>query len=479
MNPEQEELERLKRLKDLLLEDLAIEAEIEKQKLAFSRYRTSARPHQLPPDGDWRIWLVISGRGWGKTFTGAGWLCEKALMNPGTEWAVVAPTFTDVRRTCVEGPSGIIKSLTPEQLKFYNRSNGQITLVNGSKIHMISADEPDRARGLNLSGAWLDEFAAWRYEETWTAGLAPALRIGNPQVVITTTPRPTKLIKEFANRTDGSVVVTRGSTFDNAANLSEAALAELRTRYEGTRIGRQELYGELLSDNPDALWNLEMIDSARIWKAPQMVRVVVAIDPAVTSGEDADETGIVVVGKGEDGRAYVLADRSCRDTPSGWAHRAVAAYHEFSADRVVAEKNQGGDMVELTIRSVEPTIPYKGITAKVGKRLRGEPIAALYEQGRVSHVGTFDTLEDQMTGWIPDSGFSPDRLDALVHGITELGLATGASADRFFAQLAPACTACGFPNDSEAFNCKGCGVLLREPQAQLITSGINPSHRGQ
>ena len=469
----------LKRLEALELRKLEAEAENAKKQLSQSRYRLNARPHQLPPEGDWRIWLVISGRGWGKTFTGAGWLCEQALNHSGSEWAVVAPTFTDVRRTCVEGPSGIIKSLLPGQLSFYNRSNGQITLSNGSKIHMISADEPDRARGLNLSGAWLDEFAAWRYEETWTAGLAPALRIGNPQVVITTTPRPTKLIKEFINRTDGSIVITRGSTFDNAANLSEAALAELRNRYEGTRIGRQELYGEVLSDTPGALWSLEMIESARIKEAPDFVRVVVAIDPATTSGENADETGIVVVAKGTDGRGYVLADRSCRDTPSGWAHRAIAAYHEFNADRVVAEKNQGGDMVELTIRSVEPTIPFKGIVAKVGKRLRAEPIAALYEQGRVSHIGAFDLLEDQMTGWVPDSGYSPDRLDALVHGLAELGLATGASADRFFAQLAPSCTACGIPNDVEAFNCKGCGVLLREPVAQLYTSGINPSHRGQ
>ena len=475
----QQRLAELKRLEALELRKVDLEAELAKKQLGKSRYRTLARKQQLPPEEDFRIWLVISGRGWGKTFVGAGWLVEKALSTPNIEVAVVAPTFTDVRRTCVEGPSGIIKSLLPGQLKFYNRSNGQITLSNGSKIHMISADEPDRARGLNLSFAWLDEFAAWRYEETWTAGLAPALRIGNPQVVITTTPRPTKLLREFINRTDGSVVVTRGSTFDNAANLSEAALAELRNRYEGTRIGRQELYGELLTDTPGSLWSLEMIDSTRLKEAPELVRIVVAIDPATTSGENADETGIICVAKGLDGRGYVLADRSCRDTPSGWAHRAIALFHEMKADRIVAEKNQGGDMVELTIRSVEPTIPFKGIVAKVGKRLRAEPIAALYEQGRVSHIGAFDLLEDQMTGWVPDSGYSPDRLDALVHGLAELGLAAGSSADRFFAQLAPSCTACGIPNDVDAFNCKGCGVLLREPVAQLLTSGINPSHRGQ
>ena len=451
-------LAELRRLEALELKEQAIKAEIAKRELGHSRYRSSARPQQLPPEGNWRIWLILSGRGWGKTFTGAGWLIEKALSEPGIECAVVAPTFTDVRRTCVEGPSGIIKSLPAGALEQYNRSNGQITLTNGSKIHMVSADEPDRARGLNLSYAWLDEFAAWRYEETWTAGLAPALRIGNPQTIITTTPRPTKLIREFMDRQDGSVVVTRGSTFDNEANLSPAALAELKARYEGTRLGRQELYGEVLLDVPGAIFSHTDIESARIDKAPELVRIVVAIDPAVTSGEHSDETGIVIVGKGADGRGYVLDDRSCRDTPSGWAHRAVQAFHDYNADRIVAEKNQGGDMVEATIRSVMPTAPYKGITAKVGKRLRAEPIAALYEQGRISHVGTFDILEDQMTGWLPDSGTSPDRLDALVHALTELGLAAGASADRFFAELAPPCPICGMPVDRDATNCPSCGA---------------------
>jgi len=458
----QQRLAELKRLEALELKARAVKAEAAQKELAKSRYRQNARPQQLPPEGDWRIWLILSGRGWGKTFTGAGWIIEKAMSQPGIECAVVAPTFTDVRRTCVEGPSGIIKSLPSGALEQYNRSNGQITLTNGSKIHMVSADEPDRARGLNLSYAWLDEFASWRYEETWTAGLAPALRIGNPQTIITTTPRPTKLLREFMSRTDGSVVVTRGSTFDNAANLSQAALEELKSRYEGTRLGRQELYGELLLDTPGALWRLSDIDETRVDEAPELVRIVVAIDPAVTSGEESDETGIVVVGKGADGRGYVLADRSCRDTPSGWAHRAVQAFHDFNADRIVAEKNQGGDMVEQTIRSVLPTAPYKGITAKQGKRLRAEPIAALYEQGRISHVGAFDLLEDQMTTWLPDSGLSPDRLDALVHGLTELGLAAGSSADRFFQEIAPPCVICGMPVAAGSSNCPSCGAHNNE-----------------
>jgi len=258
---------------------------------------------------------------------------------------------------------------------------GEIRLTNGSRIKLFSADEPDRLRGPQFHGAWCDELAAWRYEDTWDQ-LQFGLRLGeHPRTLITTTPRPVPIIKRLLAQDDGSVKVVRGSTFDNAKNLAPSALAQLRARYEGTRLGRQELFAEVLTDTPGALWTLEMLESSRIKEAPDFVRIVVAIDPATTSGENADETGIVVVAKGTDGRGYVLADRSCRDTPSGWAHRAIAAFHEFNADRVVAEKNQGGDMVELTIRSVEPTIPFKGIVAKVGKRLRAEPIAALYEQG--------------------------------------------------------------------------------------------------
>ena len=451
--------------------------------LAASRFLWTdqlARTEQIPTEEEWSVWLYLAGRGAGKTRTAAEWMAWEAIKTPKTRWAVVAATFSDVRDTCAEGESGLVSILRRYgALENYNRSMGEIRLTNGSRIKLFSADEPDRLRGPQFHGAWCDELAAWRYEDTWDQ-LQFGLRLGeHPRTLITTTPRPVPIIKRLLAQDDGSVKVVRGSTFDNAKNLAPSALAQLRARYEGTRLGRQELFAEVLTDTPGALWTLEMLESSRIKEAPDFVRIVVAIDPATTSGENADETGIVVVAKGTDGRGYVLADRSCRDTPSGWAHRAIAAYHEFNADRVVAEKNQGGDMVELTIRSVEPTIPFKGIVAKVGKRLRAEPIAALYEQGRVSHIGAFDLLEDQMTGWVPDSGYSPDRLDALVHGLAELGLATGASADRFFAQLAPSCTACGIPNDVEAFNCKGCGVLLREPVAQLYTSGINPSHRGQ
>ena len=454
---EEQRLQELLLLRTLLKSEQEQEAKQAIENLKHSRYRTLARPNQLPPEGDWRIWLVISGRGFGKTFLGAGWLAEQARTYPNTEWAIVAPTFTDVRRTCVEGPSGFLKAvdLRKDKNDFYNRSNGQISLSNGSRIHLVSADEPDRARGLNLSGAWLDEASSFRYEEIWTEGLAPALRIGNPQVVITTTPRPTKLIREWMSRTDGSVVVTRGSTFDNADNLSEAALAELKSRYEGTRLGRQELYGELLLDTPGALFTQTMIDDKRVQHYNDFTRVVVAVDPAVTSGENSDETGIIVVGLGADGRYYVMADKSCKDTPMGWSNRVNMAYEDYQADRVVVEKNQGGDFIETTLRQINPHMNVIGVTAKVGKRLRAEPIASLYEQGRVSHIGNLSALETQMIEWVPDSGESPDRLDALVHGITSLTTQTS-KFDLAFSGSTMSCPKCNASNLKTDTACKVC-----------------------
>jgi len=450
-------LETLKKLRDLELKKRDADARQAVEAVKHSRYRTLARPNQLPPEGDWRILLVISGRGFGKTFMGAGWLAEQARTHPNTEWAIVAPTFTDVRRTCVEGPSGFLKAvdLQPEKGDFYNRSNGQITLSNGSRVHLLSADIPDRARGLNLSGAWLDELSSYRYEEIWTEGLAPALRIGDPRVVVTTTPRPTKLIREWISRTDGSVVVIRGSTFDNAENLSPAALAELKERYEGTRLGRQELYGEVLLDTPGALFTQTMIDKERVRTYNDFTKVVVAVDPAVTSGDSSDMTGIVVCGLGADGRYYVMADRSCKDTPLGWANRVNQAYEDFHANQVVVETNQGGDFITTTLRQVNPTMAVTGVVARQGKRLRAEPVSSLYEQGRVSHIGQYPELEDQMVSWLPDSGYSPDRLDALVHGITALITQTS-KFDSTFAGATINCPKCGASNLKTDTACKVC-----------------------
>ena len=423
-----------------------------------------ARPEQLPTDEDeWLVWLYLAGRGAGKTRTAAEWVAWEAVTKPGTRWAVVAATFGDARDTCAEGESGLVAILRRYGvLKHFNRSMGEMRLSNGSLIKLFSADEPDRLRGPQFHGAWCDELAAWRYPETYDQ-LQFTLRLGTrPRTIITTTPRPTKIIKDLvADSETGKVKVVRGSTFDNAANLAPAALEQLRNRYEGTRLGRQELAGEILDDVPGALWTLKMIEDARVQKLPEMTRIVVAIDPAATSNEDSDETGIVVVGRGMDGRGYVLADRTCRLSPAGWARRAIDAYDEFQANRIVGETNMGGDMIETIIRQIRPSIPYRGVVAKRGKLLRAEPISALYEQGRISHHGPFPELENQMTTWVAgESDFSPDRLDALVHGLTSLNIGSEGGADRFFASIAPRCPSCDLPNAAGESRCSGCGAAL-------------------
>jgi phage terminase large subunit-like protein len=421
-----------------------------------------ARREQLPPEiGDWTTWLYLAGRGAGKTRSCAEWLAWRAIEKPGTRCAIIARTYGDARDTCAEGESGILSVLDRyRMLDNYNRSIGEIMLSNGSRMKLFSAEEPDRLRGPQHEYVWADELAAWQYPDTWDQ-LQFGLRLGqHPQVAIATTPRPTPLLKRIM--ADEHTHITRGTTFDNLSNLAPTVASAILAKYEGTRLGRQELYGEILDDTPGALWTMALLDEHRVSEAPELVRIVVAIDPAVTSGEDADETGIIGVGKGTDGHAYVLHDRSMRDTPNAWAHRAVQLWRDLGEIGViVGEANQGGDLIETTIRSVDPGVPYKKINAKQGKRLRAEPIAALYEQGRVHHVGAgLSELEDQMTGWVPDSGYSPDRLDALVHAIAELDLARGSATDRFLSQIAPPCLVCGVPNYPEAATCSNCGAAL-------------------
>lgn len=388
-----------------------------------------ARPEQLPVEGDWSTWLLLAGRGFGKTRTAAEWLAWQAITQAKTRWAVVAPTYGDTRDTCIEGESGLLAILNDYGVvDNYNRSMGEILLTNGSRIKAFSADQPDRLRGPQHHGAWCDELAAWRQPETWDQ-LQFGLRLGDsPQTLVTTTPKPIALVRQLSKRDDGSVHIVRGSTFDNAENLAESALRELKSRYEGTRLGRQELMGELLEDVDGALWNLAMMEECRVYEPPEMRRIVVAIDPSGGSGENNDEQGIVVAGEGVDGHFYVLDDRSVRLTPAGWARVAVEAYREFSADRIVAEKNFGGEMVESTIRQIDANVPVRMVTASRGKMQRAEPVAALYEQGRVHHVRRFAELEDQMTTWTTTSGSSPDRMDAMVWAITELSGGVSASA---------------------------------------------------
>ena len=431
-------------------------------------WRAKARPSQLPPAGDWAIWMTMTGRGWGKTLTGSGWLHEQAMENPGLHFGVIAPTFQQVRDICVEGPTGILAAALPGEIAGYNRSLGELRLSNGSRIHAMSGDEPDRIRGHSFAAAWIDELASFnRPEDLWKAALVPAVRIPPAKICVTTTPRPTPLLRELNDRDDGSVVVTRGSVWENRDNLSPLALAELEARYAGTRLGRQELEGQLITEVEGALWTLDMIEQSRVSAAPDLVRVVVAIDPATTSGEHADETGVVVAGRDGNGHLYLLADRTCRVSPRDWAARAIASYDEFGGDRIVAEVNNGGDMVESVLRSIRSNVAYSKVTATRGKRIRAEPIAALYEQRRCHHVGVFDKLEDQLLTWAPDSGQSPDRLDACVWAMTELMDHSGAAA--YLMGISWLCTRCDLPNGLKTPVCEHCGASRPAPPAARRT----------
>lgn len=423
--------------------------------------KEQARPEQLSPEGNWNVWLYLAGRGAGKTRTAAEWLAYEAITRPETRWAIVAPTYKDARDTCAEGVSGILTVLRRyKAIQDYNRSLGEIILINGSRIKLFSADEPDRFRGPQHHGAWCDELAAYRYEDAWHQ-LQFGLRLGDhPKVIVTTTPRPTKLVKQLATRDDGTVAITRGSTFSNAANLAPSALADLKLRYEGTRLGRQELYGEIVDDVEGALWTRAMIEDSRVKEVPPLARIVVAIDPAVTSGEDSDETGIVVCGITPDGHYYVLDDLTCRLSPEKWARVAVNAYHKWKADRIVGETNNGGDMIELLLRQVDPAISYRKLTATRGKLVRAEPVAALYEQGRAHHVGMFAAMEDQMTNYTIDSTDSPDRMDAMVWAMHEL--LAGQSSIMGLAAMARFCPSCRMPAPKSAMMCPSCGEQFGE-----------------
>lgn len=395
------------------------------------RYKQS-RESQRTPNGDWDIWLILAGRGWGKTRTGAQDIVAYAAKHPNTICGVVAPTGGDLRRVCFEGPSGLL-SIIPDECywqgdrRSYNRSSMEIRLWNGSVIQGYAAIEPDRLRGPQFHRIWADELAAWRYPETYDQ-IMFGLRLGEkPRMVVTTTPRPTPIIISLANRAGKDVHLTKGNTFENYENLADSALAQLKEKYEGTRLGRQELYADILDDHEGALWSYRMIDENRLSKiqAPEMSRIVVAIDPAVTNNESSDETGIVVCGRGVDDKFYVLEDASLKDSPDAWGRKAVDCFYLHNADRIVAEVNNGGDLVERLIRNVDSSVPYTPVTASRGKLVRAEPIAALYEQKKVHHVGSFPVLEDQMCSYVAGGRKSPDRLDALVWALTELSQTTG------------------------------------------------------
>ena len=389
----------------------------------------TARDKQLQPKLDHYIWLILAGRGWGKTRTGAQDIALYALRNPNSNCAVVAPTHGDLRRVCFGGPSGLI-SIIPKDCflkstdqKGYSSSVAEIRLFNGSKITGYAAQEPERLRGPQFHRAWCDEIASWRYPEAFDQ-LMFGLRLGNnPQCVITTTPKPNKLIKDLVKRDD--CFVTSGSTFENEANLADSALLMLKEKYDGTNLGRQELYAEIIESYEGALWKPQLIEECRTEEEVDLQQIIVAIDPAVTSNANSDETGIVVVGKDYKNHFYVLEDLSGRHTPEKWGRIAINTFYEWEADRIVAEVNNGGDLVERLIRNYDFNVPYRSVRATRGKILRAEPISALYEQRRVHHVGVFSELESQMCSYTGENNTSPDRLDALVWGLTELSKSKG------------------------------------------------------
>ena len=413
-------------------------------------WRLWARPNQVAPVGiagdptkPWDYWLILAGRGFGKTRSGAEWVHEQIAAGV-KRIALVARTAADIRDVVVEGESGILATAHPARRPTWNPSKRRLTWPNGAIATTFSAKEPNSLRGPQYEKAWCDELASWQYgQETW-AQLQMVLRLGaHPQVCITTTPRPSPLIKKLV--ADPCCVVTRGSTFDNKANLPASTLAKLEREHGNTRLGRQELFAEILDDNPGALWQADRIEQLRVRTAPPLVRIVVAVDPSATENAKSCECGIVVAGVGADGHGYVLEDCSTLGTPAAWGEAVVDAFRRWKADRVVAETNLGGYVVENLLRTIDPNIPYKGVRAARGKAIRAEPVAALYEQGRVHHVGTHAKLEDQLTQWDPVTAMAAaaraaarrdqamtshartasDRMDALVWALSELMLEAG------------------------------------------------------
>ncbi len=385
-----------------------------------------ARAKQIPPEGDWRIWLILAGRGFGKTRTGAEWVRAGIERGAFGRVALVGETSADVRDVMVEGDSGILKISPPWSRPRYEPSKRRLTWPNGAVAQTFSADDPEQLRGPQFDAAWADEIAKWRYVASWD-NLMLGLRLGeDPRCVATTTPRPRAWLARLIE--DPGTIVTKGATSENAANLAPAFLDQIMRTYGGSRLARQEIDGEMLTDTPGALWRRADIDRARLGPAelPALRRIVIAIDPAVSTGAGSDETGIIVAGIDDAGIGYVPEDLSGRHSPDAWARRAIDAYRRHLADALVAEVNQGGDLVIQTLRTVDPTVPVRAVRASRGKRSRAEPVAALYEQGRVRHAGGFPDLEDQLcayTGAAADA--SPDRLDALVWALSDLMLGHG------------------------------------------------------
>ncbi|MDB5596758.1 MAG: ATP-binding protein [Hyphomicrobiales bacterium] len=402
----------------------------------LAAWEMQAREDQLPPPqasggGPWTVWLVMGGRGAGKTRTGAEWVRGVALGLPGFSHrpvgriALVGETAADVRDVMIEGVSGLLAIHSRDERPLWEPSRRRLAWPNGATAQTFSAEDPESLRGPQFECAWLDELAKWRHAEETFDMLQFGLRLGqHPRQVVTTTPRPAPLLKRLL--ADPKAAVSRAATQANAQNLAADFLQRIVTRYAGTRLGRQELDGEMVEERADALWTRDMLEACRRPAAPPMRRIVVAIDPPASSHQRADACGIVAAGIDADGHVHILEDASLGAArPAKWARVAVALYAKHEADELVAEVNQGGEMVAAVINEADAKVPVRQVRATRGKYLRAAPVAQLYEQGRVHHIGAFPALEDEMCAFGPtglDNGRSPDRLDALVWAVTALAL---------------------------------------------------------
>lgn len=389
------------------------------EELADLEYDWSAwaRPNQSAPQRAWKVWLILAGRGFGKSRAGAEQVRAWARM-PAQRIALVAETAADARDVMVEGESGILACCPPWERPKYEPSKRRLTWANGTIATTYSGDSPDQLRGPQHTHAWCDEICKWKYPLDCWDNVELGLRLGDhPQIVATTTPRPIPLLKQLL--ADPGTVTTRGSTYENAVNLAPSFKERIIARYEGTRLGRQEIYAEVLEDQPGALWSRALLEETRVQTLPALRRIVIGLDPG-------GEAGIIVAGVGEDGHGYVLEDLSISGSPATWASQAIAGYHKYGANAIIAERNHGGDMVETTLRTQDPTVAVQTVWASQGKYARAEPVSALYEQKKCHHVGMFAMLEDQMCSWVPGEGLpSPNELDAMVWACTALLLGPG------------------------------------------------------
>jgi len=407
---------KIQQLKECLLQEKAA-----RQKTAEDyNWAKQARENQRVPKGDWTTWMILAGRGFGKTRTGAETIRQWVATKQAKRIALIGASIHEVLNVMVNGESGIRSCTPPEQQPIWDSTTNTLTWPNGAVANVIGAVNPEKLRGPQFDASWIDELAKFRlHEDVWNQ-LMMGLRLGaHPRCIITTTPKPLKLIQKILK--DPTTVITKGTTYDNKANLAGSFFTQILKQFEGTSLGAQELYAEVLDRRAHALWRRELMQYGSL---PQNIRrIVVAVDPAATHHEKSDETGIIVAALGEDDKIYVLEDLSGKLSPLDWGQRAVKAYFHHKADRLIAEINKGGDMVERIVRSIDTNIAYKAVRATRGKGIRAEPIAALYEQKRVIHVKHFNELETQLCDYVPGlTSKSPDRLDALVWAVTELVL---------------------------------------------------------